>query len=78
MSSLLPWLASPRTLSGLQRVLLVALLTPALIIAITAAVPAMALLPFFPQGTERTIRILRAHTTYLRTLLTASRTPLGP
>ncbi|MGW3938368.1 dTMP kinase [Streptomyces phaeochromogenes] len=69
----LPWLPSPRTLSALQRVLLVTLLTPAVLIALAAAVPALILLPFLPGGTDRTIKLLKAHTTYLSTLLTKSR-----
>ncbi|MFM9625127.1 dTMP kinase [Streptomyces turgidiscabies] len=68
-----PWLPSPRTLGALQRVLLVALLTPAVLIALTAAVPALILLPFFPGGTDRAIKLLTAHTRYLGTLLTNSR-----
>lgn len=67
-----PWLLSSRALGALQRVLLVALLAPALLVAIVAAVPAMLILPFLPRGTERTVRLLKAHTAYLRTLLTAS------
>ncbi|MFD5634790.1 dTMP kinase [Streptomyces sp. NPDC127077] len=69
----LPWLPSPRTLSAFQRVLLVTLLTPAVVIALAAAVPALILLPFLPGGTDRTIKLLKAHNTYLSTLLTKSR-----
>ncbi|MEU6416631.1 dTMP kinase [Streptomyces spiralis] len=68
-----PWLPSPRTMGALQRVLLVALLTPAVLVALTAAVPALILLPFLPGGADRTIRLLAAHTRYLNTLLTKSR-----
>ncbi|SFH05237.1 dTMP kinase [Streptomyces mirabilis] len=68
-----PWLPSPRTVGALQRVLLVALLTPAVLVALTAAVPALVLLPFFPGGTDRVIKLLTAHTRYLSTLLTNSR-----
>ncbi|MFI0860809.1 dTMP kinase [Streptomyces smyrnaeus] len=71
MQILWPILARP--LGALQRVLLVALLTPAVLIALAAAVPALALLPFLPGGTDRAIKLLTAHTTYLRTLLTTSR-----
>ncbi|MDV7220432.1 dTMP kinase [Streptomyces prunicolor] len=67
------WLPSPRILGALQRVLLVALLTPAVLIALTAAVPALAVLPFLPGGTDRAIKLLAAHTRYLSTLLTNSR-----
>ncbi|OQR59960.1 dTMP kinase [Streptomyces maremycinicus] len=73
MSVLPPWLPSPRTLGALQRVMLVALLTPAVLVALTAAVPALVLLPFLPGGTDRAIKLLTAHTRYLGTLLTNSR-----
>ncbi|MER5757472.1 dTMP kinase [Streptomyces sp. NPDC002088] len=66
-------LPSPRTLATLQRVLLVALLTPAVLAALAATIPAMVLLPFLPGGTDRTIRLLAAQRAYLRTLLTGSR-----
>ncbi|MFJ2818486.1 dTMP kinase [Streptomyces sp. NPDC087294] len=68
-----PWLPSPRALCALQRVLLVTLLTPAVLIALTTAIPALVVLPFFPSGTDRAIKILTAHTRYLSTLLTNSR-----
>lgn len=68
-----PWLPSPRTVGALQRVLLVALLTPAVLVALIAAVPALIVLPFLPGGTERAIKLLCAHTRYLGTLLTNSR-----
>lgn len=67
------WLPSPRTLGALQRVLLVALLTPAVLIALTAAVPALTVMPFLSGGTDRAIKLLAAHTRYLYTLLTSSR-----
>ncbi|MFH9347578.1 dTMP kinase [Kitasatospora sp. NPDC017646] len=62
-------------LSGLtaQRVLLVALLTPLLLVTVLAAVPALVVLPFLPGGTDRAVRLLRTHTAQLRTLLNASR-----
>jgi hypothetical protein len=56
-----------------QRVLLVALLTPAVLIALMAAVPALIVLPFCPGGTDRAIRLLEANTAYLRTLVIATR-----
>ncbi|MEH0557332.1 dTMP kinase [Streptomyces sp. B21-101] len=67
------WLPSPRTVGAFQRVLLVALLAPAVLVALAAAVPALTLLPFFPGGTDRAIKLLAAHTRYLSTLLTNSR-----
>ncbi|MGW4759694.1 dTMP kinase [Streptomyces chartreusis] len=67
------WLPSPRTVGALQRVLIVALLTPAVLVALTAAVPALVLLPFLPGGTDRAIKLFTAHTRYLGTLLTSSR-----
>jgi hypothetical protein len=67
------WLPAPSTLDAFQRVLLVALLTPAVLIALLATIPALALLPFFPAGTDRATRLLSAHTRYLNTLLTNSR-----
>jgi hypothetical protein len=71
---MLPVLPVPvRALSAFQRVLLVAILSPLLLIALIAATPALALLPFFPGGTDRALRLLAAHTTYLCTLLTNSR-----
>lgn len=68
-----PWLSFPRDVGALQRVLLVALLAPAVLVALAAAVPALALLPFFPRGTDRATKLLSAHTRYLSTLLTESR-----
>ncbi|MDQ0779062.1 hypothetical protein QF026_007528 [Streptomyces aurantiacus] len=65
--TLLPLLIGP-----LRRVLLVALLAPALLMALTATVPALAVLPFLTDGTDRAVRLLRAHNAYLRTLLTTS------
>ncbi|MGW3289406.1 dTMP kinase [Streptomyces sp. NPDC001002] len=67
------WLPSPHTVSALQRVLLVGLLTPAVLVALAAAVPALVLLPFLPGGTDRATKLLAAHTRYLSTLLTSSR-----
>jgi len=60
-------------LNALQRVLLVGLGTPALTLAMAACIPALVFLPFFPNGTERAVNLLRAHTAYLRTLMTTSR-----
>jgi hypothetical protein len=68
-----PWLPVPRTLGALQRVLLVTLLTPAVLIALTAAVPALIVLPFLPEGTDRAIALLTAHRRYLSALLTNSK-----
>jgi hypothetical protein len=69
----LPPFFPPRALGALQRVALVGLLTPAVLLALAAAVPALLVLPFLPGGTERSVRLLSAHTGYLRTLLTGSR-----
>ncbi|MEU5403885.1 dTMP kinase [Streptomyces californicus] len=71
-----PFLPPPSTLGAIQRVLLVALLTPAVLLALAAAVPALIVLPFLPGGTDRAIALLTAHTAYLKALLTGSRTPL--
>lgn len=60
-------------LVALQRVLHVALLAPVVLIAATAAIPAFALLPFLPGGTDRAVKLISAHTAYARTLLGASR-----
>lgn len=60
-------------MGALQRVLIVALLTPAVLVALTAVIPALVLLPFLPGGTDRSIKLLTAHTWYLGTLLTSSR-----
>ncbi|MER6563449.1 dTMP kinase [Streptomyces sp. NPDC001027] len=68
-----PWLPAARTVGALQRVLLVALLSPAVLVALAAAVPALVFLPFLPGGTDRAIKLLSAHTWYLSTLLTNSR-----
>lgn len=70
--TLLP-LPSPRTAGALQRVLLVALLTPAVLLSLLPMVPALLTLPFLPGGTERTVTLLHAHTACVRTLLTGSR-----
>jgi hypothetical protein len=66
---MLPWLPAPRTIGAFHRVLTVALLTPAVLIALTAALPALIVLPFLPGGTGRAIKLLGAHTRYLKTLL---------
>lgn len=68
------WLPATRTLGALQRVLLVALLTPAVLISLTTAIPALAVLPFLSGGTDRAVTLLTAHTHYLNSLLTNSRT----
>jgi hypothetical protein len=62
-----------RPLLALQRVLLVALLAPVVLIAATAAIPAFALLPFLPGGTDRAVKLITAHAAYARTLLSSSR-----
>lgn len=70
MNSLLP---DARRLGALQRVLLVALLTPAVLVALVATVPALMVLPFCRQGGNRAAALMKAQTVYMRTLLTASR-----
>ncbi|WP_181785504.1 dTMP kinase [Streptomyces phytophilus] len=73
-------------IGSLQRVLLVAILAPALFVALAVAFPALAVLPFLNDGTDRAVRLLRAHNAYLRALLTTrrprgeanSRAPDGP
>jgi len=60
---------------AIQRVLLVALLAPVVLVAAAAAVPAMIVLPFLPNGTERTVKLISAWTSYTRTLLSGSREP---
>lgn len=73
MPFLPPLTLSARTLGALQRVLLVALLTPAALIMVLGSLPALVLLPFLPGGTDRAIKLLKAHTAHLRALLTTSR-----
>ncbi|MFF3071170.1 dTMP kinase [Kitasatospora sp. NPDC057904] len=64
---------SPRGIGNLQRVLLVALLSPALVITVLATVPALTVLPFLPDGTRRTVDLLRTHANAASALLSASR-----
>ncbi|MGA5123290.1 hypothetical protein ACPCAG_08230 [Streptomyces pseudogriseolus] len=59
-------------ITPLRRVLLVALLVPAVLLTLAATVPALAVLPFFSDGTDRAVRLLQAHNAYLRTVLSAS------
>ncbi len=70
----IPFLPPLSALGAIQRVLLVALLTPAVLLALAAAVPALIVLPFLPGGTDLAIALLTARTAYLRALLTGSRT----
>lgn len=72
----IPVLPSPRTLGACQRVLVVAVLAPAVLLALSTAVVPLIFLPFLPGGTERSVKLLAAHATYLRTLLNGSRTSL--
>jgi hypothetical protein len=58
---------------ALQRVLLVTLLAPVILIAATAAIPAHAMLPFLPGGIDRAVKLISAYTAYARTLLSVSR-----
>ncbi|MFJ8431568.1 dTMP kinase [Kitasatospora sp. NPDC094019] len=70
---------TPRTLGPLQRVLLVALLAPVLVLVVVATVPALLVLPFLRDGDRRVVSLLRAHTAALSALLTGSRPdPAGP
>lgn len=62
-----------RHAGAIQRVLLVALLAPVVLLAAVAAVPAMVVLPFLPNGTERAVKLISAWTSYTRTLLSSSR-----
>ncbi|MGW4646714.1 dTMP kinase [Kitasatospora sp. NPDC004289] len=62
---------------SVQRVLLVALFVPALSVVAVAAVPALVFLPFVPGGTDRVVRLLRAHTAHARALLSGSRCTCG-
>lgn len=62
-----------RPLGALQRVLLVALLMPVVLIAATASIPALVVLPFFPGGTDRAVLLLTTFTSYATALLTNSR-----
>lgn len=70
---MLPLPSALRTAGAFQRVLIVTLLAPALFIALTAALPALIVLPFLPGGTDKAIKLLGAHIRYLATLLTHSR-----
>ncbi|MEV6841693.1 hypothetical protein AB0N17_46100 [Streptomyces sp. NPDC051133] len=57
---------------GARQCVIVALFVPAALIALTATVPAMLVLPFLPDGTGRAVQLLTAHTDYIRTLLDGS------
>ena len=48
-----PLLLTPRQLAGLQRVLIIALLLPLLLLALVAGLPALLVLPFLPDGTGK-------------------------
>lgn len=67
-----------RALVALQRVLLVALLAPVVLIAAAAAIPAFALLPLLPNGTDRAVTLMGAYTAYARTLLSSSQPAPAP
>ncbi|MFD0568476.1 hypothetical protein ACFQ0T_03285 [Kitasatospora gansuensis] len=60
-------------LGNLQRVLLVALLAPVLAVMVLATVPALAVLPFLPDGDRRTVSLLKTHATTAAVLLRGSR-----
>jgi hypothetical protein len=63
----------PRALVATQRTAIFALVAPVLLLITIAAVPAFAVLPFVHGGTDRVVKLLRAHSAYARTLLTGSR-----
>ncbi|WP_457028515.1 dTMP kinase [Kitasatospora sp. P5_F3] len=63
----------PRVLGHLQRVLLVALLAPVLLITVLATVPALAVLPFLRNGNRRTVNLLNTHAATATVLLRGSR-----
>ncbi|MGY5052398.1 dTMP kinase [Streptomyces sp. 900105755] len=67
------WLPPTRSLTALQRVLLVALLAPVALLWAVALLPAMLVLPFRLYGTERLVELITAHTSYAWALLTGSR-----
>lgn len=67
-----------RALVALQRVLLVALLAPVVLIAAAAAIPAFTLLPLLPNGTDRAVKLMAAYTAYARTLLSSSQPAPAP
>jgi hypothetical protein len=65
----------PLNLTGVaQRVVLVALCAPAMLLLVAATVPALIVLPFRKDGIDRAAKILAAHTTYARVVLASSRT----
>jgi hypothetical protein len=64
----------PAAIGTSQRVLLVALLMPALLLIVLATVPALMMLPFLRDGIRRTSSLMRAHTEITATLLKDSRT----
>ncbi|MEI5010334.1 hypothetical protein ACGF3K_12510 [Streptomyces sp. NPDC047980] len=68
MPSWLPHALPP----GARQCVIVTLFVPAVLIALAAAVPAMLVLPFLPDGTGRAVQLLTAHTVYMRTLLDGS------
>ena len=68
---MIPSLA-PRQLSALQRVLLVALFVPGMLLMTASTLPALMVLPFFPGGTERAIKLLNVHKAYATAVFTGS------
>jgi hypothetical protein len=57
----------------MARVLTLALLAPCLLLTTFAALPALIILPFCANGTERAIKLIAAHTSYARALLHGTR-----
>lgn len=69
----MPLLPVPASaVAQLERVLLVALLLPPLLIVVLATVPALVVLPFLSDGGRRTVELLRTHTAAAASLLRGS------
>jgi hypothetical protein len=65
--------AAVRLAAPLERAVLVALLLPPMLLVVLATLPALAVLPFLPEGERRTASLLRLHTAAARTLLAGTR-----
>ena len=66
-----------RALGATQRVLIIALLVPALLLVTVSALPALMIMPFLPNGTDHVIKLLHTHITYAHVLLVGSRSGSG-
>jgi len=75
--SVVPLAVPPSHFPGLQRVALVALLAPVLLLMAAATVPATVVLAFVRDGPQRIGALLAAFTSFGRMLLAESRTPGG-